>query len=261
MLNEFIFFISTTGYLAETMVLFKIHNTLLCIKSKELKISDYDSSEPIQLFDASEANEKNEIDKIKAEIDKRESRFILDHDETDKQLESDKTQTPSKLTTIQEENLKNLKQSDNRQMYAKKSYALEFSTRSRSEANLMKFNEIEYNPNPTSNHFREYNNNYQSNPHLYRQQASGGQSTDKYRKIDNELQLKELVNELGSFKERLVVKHRKNSILKRVKSLSKINFTKNLHNEILKDEIEFDLQKIQKPNKKKLFKRRISGIF
>ena len=243
-----------TSYLAETMVHFKVHNTLLSIKSKELKMSGFDQSDQTDIY-GSDLPDKNEIEKIKERIDKNRMNITSIKLSNNAKMEIDKS-TVTILTTIEEnEHLADSNQEIN-QIYRKKhSFALDYSTRSKSEANLINFNEIEFRTNLIGNSrtLIEINNNqlnYQSNPQM---------NKSKNKKINNDIQFKELVNELGSFKERLIAKQRKNSILKRVKSLSKINFTKNLQNEVLKDEIEFDLQK--RTSKRKLFKRRISGIF
>ena len=211
------------------MVHFKVHNTLISIKAKELKASDGDSTET----DTYGIQPANEVEQIKNEI------------ETEKRL---KLNQSTDLTTIQEENIKN----NDDLIQNKKIHLLDRNIKSKSEANLFvrktDFNNLNRN-------FNEINNNefnYQSNLQV------GNQLN--YRKIDNRTQLNELVNGLESFKERLAKKQRKNSLLKRVKSLSKINFTKNMKAEIITDEIEYDLQKNPKKNSKKnLFnKRRIS---
>lgn len=240
------------------MVHFKIHNTLMCIKSKELKLTKPDQ---IECSEHSEPNAVggNEIERIKDEIEgKKASLQGIKPDQTAR-VRKDSEKSASKLATIQEENQKNLPQ-EAKPAYERKNYPLDYSARSRSEASLTSLNEVQFNTNSIgkNRNLNEINNNqmsYQSNP-----QING--NCKKNRKIDNDRNLKELVNDLGSFKERLMAKQRKNSILKRVKSLSKINFTKNLQSEMLRDEIEFELEKNQKVNKKRmLFKRRISGIF
>ena len=243
------------------MVHFKIHNTLMCIKSKELKIT---KSDQVEYSENPEPNASagNEIDSIKEQIErKKDSLLGIKLEPMKVKVRKDSEKSASKLATIQEESQKNLNP-EPKPAYEKKSYALDYSTRSRSEASLISFSEIEFNTNAIGKQraLNEINNNqlsYQSNPQIHSNRLG-----KKSRKIDNERNLKELVNDLGSFKERLIAKQRKTSILKRVKSLSKINFTKNLQTEMLRDEIEFDLQKNEKTSKKRmLFKRRISGIF
>lgn len=224
------------------------------MKSKELKISDFSSSDQKDTDDIQIANNR-EIAKIKAYLAEIEnnlkSKGSVDKNNNENLEEPERM--PTKLGTIEEENLKNISQDAK---YDKKSYALDYSSRSKSEASLFR-DEIEFKGMDKQRNLKELNNNKMN-------YLSSNQINNQYnRRIDNEYQIKELVNELGTFKERLVKKQRKNSLLKRVKSLSKINFTKNLQSEMLKDEIEFDLQKTQKSCKKKqhLFKRRISGIF
>lgn len=262
--------------MAETIVLFKIHNTLLCIKSKELKVSDFpdnlSSNKQSDCYFTNSQMASRQIDKIKEEILKKnmldanddvKEKMIKNDEITNKIIvEIDKIyQTTANLTPIQEENLKNLNQSNIRRKLINQRFPFDQSSRSQSEANLMKFNGIDYNSNRSMMNHRtliEIKNNYQSNSFLNGEQRwINNSNDDKFN--DSDSHLKDLVIELGSFKERLLVKQRKNSILKRVRSLSKINFTKNLNSELLKDEIEYDLNK--KRNKKKFFKRGISGIF
>lgn len=245
------------------MVHFKVHNALLCIKSKELKLTGFYQADSIDNLYESSSTDRNEIERIKSEVDRKKviSRFEMNSNEQNK---PNMYYSATKLMTIKEENSKN---QDCKQIYEKKSYSLDYSTRSRSETNLnIVESDFKSNLIGKTKNLNEINKNQikknqiKANQIKYSDNQMNGVD-EKNSKINNELHLKELVNDLNSFKERLISKQRKTSILKRVKSLSKINFTKNLHNEMLKDEIEFDLQKNQKSNRKKLFKRNISGIF